>query len=298
MFRKLWLSWILLGAATACTAPLHRDTVSSPPAPVLDSSGRLYLALGDSLAYGMQVGKLRRQIDAQAVSAEAFNSGYVDILAAQLRTLEPGLQVVNLACPGETSTSFVAGPCAFATQGKPFAERPLPLHHAYPGAQREAALDYLRAHAEQVALISLDIGINDLRAAQATCIASAAPDACLARQLPGLLARVRANLDTSLASLHAAAPKARILVLDYYNWFATPDTAIDLAIQALDRTIAEAAQAHGARPVDLYAGFNRSGDASTRICALTLFCGPTRDLHPSDTGYRLIGALAFEAYGQ
>jgi lysophospholipase L1-like esterase len=298
MLKKLLLLGMVLSAATACTAPVHSAPASSQAAAALPSPGRLYLALGDSLAYGMQIGKMRRQIDTQSVSAAAFNSGYVDSLAAQLQRLEPGLQVTNLGCPGETSHSFMAGPCAFATQGRPFAERPLPLHHAYAGAQREAALDYLRAHAEQVSLISLDLGINDLRAAQATCIASEAPDACLARQVPGLLARVRANLDSSLASLHAAAPKARILVLDYYNWFATPDTAIDLAIQALNRTIAEAARAHGARLVDLYAAFNRSGDASAQICALTLFCGPTHDLHPSDAGYRLIGTLAFAAYEQ
>ncbi len=46
-----------------------------------------YLALGDSLAYGMQVGKLKQQIAAGHVSATTFNTGYVDVLAGRLRAL-------------------------------------------------------------------------------------------------------------------------------------------------------------------------------------------------------------------
>lgn len=94
----------LVGALLCVLAGLGLPTsVVAEPAPT-------YLALGDSLAYGLQIGKLKVQIAEGAVRPARFDTGYVDVLAANLRQSAPGLTVVNLGCPGESTTSFIAGP--------------------------------------------------------------------------------------------------------------------------------------------------------------------------------------------
>lgn len=275
---------IVLAALFGAAAWLPVRAAQVPP-------GSTFLALGDSLAYGMQVGKLKQQLAAGSVHADSFNTGYVDVLAADLKPVSPGLQVVDLGCPGESTASFIAGPCAFATSGKPFATTPLPLHVGYAGAQLAAATDYLSSHKGEVKLITLDIGINDLRAVQVACPEGAGFADCVAARWPAALERTEANLRIILSRLRTAAPDATILVLNYYNWLAVTDPATDRFVEQLNYAIATAASEAGAKLVDVFTAFNRTGKERERLCELTLFCGPTRDLHPSDAGYRVIGGL-------
>ena len=72
---------------------------------------RYYLALGDSIAYGIQPTK------ASAVDRPAAFPGYVAPFAAQLRKLSPKLQVVNYGCPGESTTTFAHGRCPSLADG-------------------------------------------------------------------------------------------------------------------------------------------------------------------------------------
>lgn len=60
--------------------------------------------------------------------------------------------MVNLACPGETSVTFLNGKCPF----------PLLRKYPYVGSQLNAALNFLRAHPGQVSPVTLDIGANDV----------------------------------------------------------------------------------------------------------------------------------------
>jgi lysophospholipase L1-like esterase len=52
-----------------------------------------YLALGDSMAYGIQPTKVK-----PGARPGDFDTGYVDVFAARLRKLTPGLRVVNYGC--------------------------------------------------------------------------------------------------------------------------------------------------------------------------------------------------------
>lgn len=65
-----------------------------------------YLALGDSITYGYQAYK-----HAAGLPPSAFSTGYVDILAEHLREIQPAITVVNYGCPGESTRSFLKGPC-------------------------------------------------------------------------------------------------------------------------------------------------------------------------------------------
>ena len=82
---------------------------------------RYYLALGDSIAYGIQPTKLK-----PGARPSDFRTGYVDVVAARLRKASPGLQVVNYGCPGESTWTFVDGHC-------PWLDKVQPLHDPWKG---------------------------------------------------------------------------------------------------------------------------------------------------------------------
>src|SRR5690348_16794405 len=88
------------------------------------------LVLGDSLAFGYQRPKfLMTQNPAN------FNTGFADDFTARVRTTPPGRDavLVNLGCPGELTSSFLTGPCAFHTV------LGFGLHVDYTGSQIDAA---------------------------------------------------------------------------------------------------------------------------------------------------------------
>ena len=64
-------------------------TVAADPPPKFNPPKRYYLALGDSIAFGLQFHKVT-----PGAPASAF-SGYVDILASRLSSIRPGLELVN-----------------------------------------------------------------------------------------------------------------------------------------------------------------------------------------------------------
>ena len=79
------------------------------------------------------------------------------------------------------------------------------------GAQLRAALDFLRAHAGHVPLITIDIGGNDLDSCYAITSAAAAT-ACVKPLISGMNSRLTAITK----ALRAADPTAVIVGLDYY----------------------------------------------------------------------------------
>jgi lysophospholipase L1-like esterase len=148
-----------------------------------------YLALGDSLAIGIQP-------DA-AGKYEPTNQGYVDDLYAFFHAYAPSLQLTKLGCSGETTTSMISG------QGSPC---------SYPaGSQLAEALLFLQTH--RVQLITIDIGADDLL--QCFDLQGAQFDGCISAAFlttPNHLAGI-------LSALHAAAPNALIVGMNYYDPF-------------------------------------------------------------------------------
>jgi len=116
--------------------------------PVYKAPLGYYLALGDSIAYGLQPNKVK------AAPPSAFDTGYVDVFAARLRKLAPKIRVVNYGCPGESTVTFARGGCAGLADVKA-------LHDPYRGSQLDAALSFLRAHPGQVSPVTLTLFGND-----------------------------------------------------------------------------------------------------------------------------------------
>lgn len=151
------------------------------------SGPTFYLSLGDSLAQGVQP-------NAAGMSVET-NQGYADQLF-QLERDSTKLKLFKMGCPGETSTTMIAGGiCTYKL-----------------GSQLASAVNFLTAHRGHTAFVTLDIGANDIDSCVSgftvnlTCIQS------------GFNA-VATNLPVILAALRAADPKAQMVGMNYYDPF-------------------------------------------------------------------------------
>ncbi len=250
-----------------------------------------YLALGDSVAFGFQLGKFDALAQAGSVDPAAFNTGYVNDLSAMLQAIQPGIQTVNYGCPGLTSAQFVA------PDGCP--TYPFPLHNGYTGSQLGAAVAFLHDHPGQVSPITLDVGANDVDNVLRGCLTDpTTQQSCIAESLPGVLQQVDQNLYQIISALRQAAPNAEIIVMQYYNPFAiSPALAVPStqAAEALNAEIAGATLSNRARVADAYTPFNLSTYGAQYLCVLTGMCTTLQDIHPSDAGYMVIAQQFWSA---
>jgi lysophospholipase L1-like esterase len=248
---------------------------------------RSYLALGDSLAFGYQQAKFNSLFPNE--NPAAFNTGYVDDFGHILRFADRDLQIVNDGCPGETTDSFISGPCQY--------QLAFPLHHPYVGgsssSQLSDALAYLHANHNAVNPITLDIGANDaLGVIEGTCKLE---PVCIAGQAPALFAHIASNLGLILADLRGAAPHAKIIVLGLYNPFGPSLTGADQLTAQLNEVMSHVASSGGARFADPLPVFNPQGPREQpTICLLTNFCTPLMDIHPTDLGYAVLAGLVLK----
>lgn len=245
-----------------------------------------YLSVGDSLAFGFQAAKFEQELKAHTYSAASFNTGYSDLVLKALQASTPGIAGTNLGCPGETTTTYLLGGCPTTKAGEA-------LHASYAGSQDAAAVAFLHQHSGP-GLITVALGANDLNDTLESC-----PDlavSCIEPKLPAVFTQVQTNLTKIVADLHAAAPDAKIVVLQLYNPYAVSVSASDLVAQALNEQIANAAKASGATLADAYPVFNPGGATeNATLCRLTAYCTALKDIHPTDAGYAELAKLFLAA---
>jgi lysophospholipase L1-like esterase len=265
-------------AAATSAAPSPSPTTSDAVAPA-----QLYVALGDSLAAGYQPG-----------GAELRDTAYPALTASRLAAAGAELEVENLGCSGETTTSLIeGGKCTFDE-----------------GSQLEQAEAVLAERAGEVALVTIDIGGNDLL----RCVRGGAEidTACVTEGVQ----TVEKNLPTILERLRTAAgPDVPVLVLGYYNpWVAAqtldqPVAGVEEAAKAyadLSDGIEAAAKGAGATFVGLdeavatddttptQLGGRSVPENAARVCTLTNLC-TGRDIHFSDEGAATVARVLAEA---
>jgi lysophospholipase L1-like esterase len=255
---------------------------SAASGPVYQAPQAYYLALGDSIAYGFQPAKARA-----GLPPSRFNTGYVDVFAARLRTIAPKLRVVNYSCPGESTRTFIDGGCPGRGDVKG-------LHDAYKGTQLGAALAFLRAHRGQVSPITLTLWGNDLFNDFAP--ACKGDLVCIRSHAKADLARFTSRLAKIVSRLRAAAPKAEIILTGAWNFDVERFKQTDPLFRSIDATIARVAAAEKARVAKMYPVFSPGGNPKARICALTFICSKG-DPHPTDAGYRAMAAAFLAASG-
>jgi lysophospholipase L1-like esterase len=233
----------------------------------------VYLALGDSVAAGVGA----------VPSAE---NGYVSVLydtlvadrhCGQGSAVGCRLDLVNLAQPGATTTTLIAG-------------------------QLPAAVDLVAARratptpVDDVRLVTIDIGGNDVFTPVITACAADQHSAGCASTIAAQLSLVAANYERILSALRAAAgPDTTIAVMTYYN----PLGACRLAALApLAQLVLEGG---GPVPAGLNDIIRASAAAHGAVVAETAaligpedLVGGTDCLHPDNSGHADIAA-AFAA---
>ncbi|MBV8529207.1 MAG: SGNH/GDSL hydrolase family protein [Candidatus Dormibacteraeota bacterium] len=249
-----------------------------------------YLALGDSITFGYVSSP--SAADGSEPYANAANfTGYPTYVGASL-----GLQTVNAACPGETSTSLLAlgapdAGCASYSGANP-------LHIPYSGlTQLQFAAAYLQSHPD-TKLVTVAIGINDIGLAVPRC-GGLRNTACLQRSLPLVLSTLRTNLTTIVHTLRATGAGATIVLVNYYALEYRNAEAVTI-VRSLDASIAQVGAQEHLRVADSFDAFKLASDATNGdACTSGLFpsgastLGPC-DLHPNDAGQHVL-ASAVEA---
>jgi lysophospholipase L1-like esterase len=274
-----------IAVLTACSGPATSHPVAANIAAKVKAPPTYYLALGDSLAQGVQP-------DAAGTSVETAD-GYPDQVYAALRRSHPTLELVKLGCPGETTVSMInGGICPYSGSG----------------SQLKAAVAFLQEHRAQVLLVTLDIGANDPEACSGQPSFSQLA-VCAVKGIPSAVTHLGTIVDRLKA---AAAPGVRIVGMNYYlpalaEWrsgltgHAVAWTAEKLAATfnaLIDRVYTKA----GMKVADVFGAFQTSDFGShgaalprnvTLLCQWTWECaaaprGPNQ--HANQAGYRVIAA--------
>ncbi len=261
-------------------------TVAGPPlgTPVAAAANQpeYQLSLGDSLTAGW--------------GASDPSNDYVNQIAADQSAQTPGLQVENLACPGETSTTLLHGGgwCSYPQ-----------------GSQLAAAEAFLTSHPGQVEYITIDIGINNVDGCPD---GSSIDQSCVAQGLSAL----SSDLPQIIDGLQRAAPTVPIVGANSYDPFlagspepGSPDPYLALAglssdfapnsmamMDSLNSIIDQVYASHAVSLVDIAGAFQSWNAAMTSsfdgtplpqdvgdICAWVHMCDTTGlTIHLNDAG--------------
>lgn len=282
-FSVVAVAAIAVATVSLPVGAAHAATSKSAVQAAASAGPQWYLALGDSLAAGYQPGK-----------GDNKTGGYVGGVLAHLKQTDPGVQLENLACSGETTITMLGG-------GK----------CSYPeGDQVDAAVAFLKTH-PQTSLVTLDIGANDVQ----TCATPTGIDLkCVGQGLQD----VTKNMPNIMGKLRAAAPNARIVVANYYNPFlaawllgssgqSLAKASVTLQEQ-LNGSIEGAAKAVGAPTADVATAFSSTDFTDTvkvdpygelplnvaRICEWTWMCSQ-QNIHANDAGYAVMAKTVIAA---
>jgi len=268
------------GIVATITTPPASPTAAPRPAPTSSSQTAAttgwYLALGDSLAAGYQ-----------PPGGDQKTRGYAGPVLEGVRKTQPGTQLTNLGCSGETTTSMLRGGLC-----------------RYPeGSQIAAAVAFLKGNAASTRLITLDMGANNVL----RCARPALDQACAT----STTTTVAKELATILGQIRAAAPSVPIVVLTYYNpllagWLTGPEgrttaTQSQALLGGLNAEITKAAKAAKAKVADVAGAFATTDGSGSpqptnvkRICDWTWMCSQS-DIHANDAGYAAMAAAVLAA---
>jgi lysophospholipase L1-like esterase len=232
-----------------------------------DQPKTTYLALGDSVAFGFSP-----LVDLRTTQV----SGYPELLGA-----DRGLDVENLACPGEASGGFTSptGADNHCRENKQM----YPLHVAYDGTQLQAALDRL-ATDKDIGLVTIDLGANDVFLLQHMCGGEALT--CILENFVGTMTAYGNNLELIFTQLRRVYD-GPIVALTIYNPYPADDTAA-YAIGKIDDALAAVAMEHGAIPVDGLAAFTAAAADPCASGLLIKLPDGTCDVHPTPAGAKVL----------
>lgn len=239
------------------------------------SEGHSYLALGDSVPFGFNPNP--------ALWSNAANfTGYPEIVAQRLN-----IEDVNATCPGEATGGFISltGTDNVCRGYRFFLHEP--LHVSYSGTQLAFATGYLTTH-PRTRLVTLTLGANDFFRFQKDCMAGPTVGTC-PLGVGGVLATMKANLNTIFGALRATGYTGLIVALTYYS-LDYHDTS---GAMLLNGPMIAAAAAHGVLVADglgAWAATAAGGSSCTAGLLLPPFPPDPSpcDVHPTPLGRDLL----------
>ena len=204
----------------------------------------------------------------------------------------PKQKLVKFGCSSESTVSMRFGsqdPATVLSCGSPDYRRLFPT-----GTQLAQAVNSC-AHRGKVALVTIDIGANDLQHldehgnAVFCLFEDAGCDAAVAAMAE--------NLAVILTELRAAAgPHVPIIGMTYYNVFAPlDDPSLDAGVAAANAVLDATYTAAGVPVADVAGAFHNGEQplSAHLVCAWTWFCSHG-NIHPNTTGYGVIAQAFLE----
>jgi len=257
--------------------------VGSATATEAASTSPDYLGLGDSVAFGYI-----SLAGFEYVNAQNF-VGYPDWLA-----IVAGLNEANAACPGETTGSFLSTQAP--DDGCRLYRQHAPLHVSYGSSQTQFAyaVNYLQQNGGSTAVVTLQLGSNDVLLLIQAC--NNDPQ-CIAQGLPGVLVTAGANMASILAGLRGTGYTGAIVIVNYYSTDYSNQMTTQIT-SALNQAITAPAALFGASVADVFSAFQAASQpAGGRTCVAGLLntkpgVNPLAcDIHPSQSGQKLIAQV-------
>lgn len=270
------------------------------------SAQQYLLVLGDSLAAGYQP-IFRLKLPPVDAATGFRDNGYLGGYAQDVAHAT-GLRLVDLGCPGETSRSFSGVPAQPACTN-------LYRSEFNASSQLAAARAFLSRKRDRVALVTFEIGANDLDA----CISGGHVSAgCLETNMRAALSAIGGIIAELRSELSTYDPGARLIALNYYDPFlgraftpggtlgATEAAESLAAVRLFDAQLGAVFRTVHIREVDVAAAFGVGKVAPVErfrgkllppdvvdACQLTWMCGTSGqrpDIHPNDAGYAAIAS--------
>ena len=239
-----------------------------------------YLALGDSVTFGfINNAGFEYVNDANFIGFPTYAG------------LGANMNVVNAACPGETTASFLSS-SGIDNGCREFRALGAQLHVSYSSTQLDFALAFLKSH-PQTRLVTVGLGADDVLLLNTACSGDLT---CIQTGL----ATVTASMETILSDLRRRFT-GTIIVVNYYSTdYSDPiQTGI---ITLLNQALAVAATQQGAVIADVFSAF-QSATGGGNTCTFGLLNGsfsPTNeftcDIHPSQSGQMLIGKVVAQTF--
>lgn len=263
------------------TEPTTTVTVTNSPATRVSA---FYLDVGASSSLGIQ-------------AIPGRNNGYANDLVRLDAARGVALSLKEVGCPGETTASILLrGPQSHV---RLMESR---CYHGGPG-QLAQATSFLKSHFDQVGLVTVDSGFNDVR----TCLnTTTVNQSCFESNL----STVRLDLPILLSNLRrAAGPRVHFVGLEYadpflQHYLSGPQGRAQAVLSLRDMTalnlVLATDYAHAGMAVANIPAAYDSLDSTTstlapygaiplnvkQVCLMTWMCTTAHDDHANDLGYQ------------
>ena len=297
MLKQIWVCLSFILSSAAATHAWARPSNLN-----LSVDGTVdYLALGDSIPFGDN-SFIPYTAEARP-DLRAF-VGYADYVG----TWAFAGHYRNLACPGESSGSFLD--LTQPSMGCQAFKEELPLKTAYEGSQMDAALDLIALN-PQMKLITISLGGNDYLLVKQNCEIKFPDDEkqqkdCILRDVFPAIGRASQNIGTIIKSIRQAGFRGKILMTNSYSLdYADPVITTSAVVGNIVFGVTSLLEKGGV--VDFFGAFGwRSAPLKGDLCSTGLLiknpkvpvpAGENRcDYHPTAEGAELLAKLVINEY--